>query len=82
MPKSRSRDSGRLQDLDLRNEYLLDSQITHNLCCNKRFVYDIKVSRKTLNMSGNGGVLRVTRKAKGQDSRSLSSNYGTSQDVV
>jgi hypothetical protein len=56
--------SGRLEDLNLRNEYLLDSQTTHNLCCNKDFVYDIKVSRKTLNMSGNGGVLRVTRKAK------------------
>ena len=56
--------SGRLEDLDLRNEYLLDSQTTHNLCCNKDFVYDIKVSRKTLNMSGNGGSLRVTREAK------------------
>ena len=51
--------------MNLRNEYLLDSQTTHNLCCNRKsFVYDIKVSRKTLNMSGNGGVLRVTRKAK------------------
>ena len=34
--------SGRLQDLDLRNEFLLDSQTTHNLCCNKRFVYGIR----------------------------------------
>ena len=49
--------SGRLEDLNLRKEYLLDSQTTHNLCCNKDFVYDTKVSRKTLNMSGNGGVL-------------------------
>ena len=39
--------SGRLEDLNLRDEWLLDSQTTHNLSCNKDFVYDIRETRKT-----------------------------------
>ena len=47
--------SGRLQDLNLRDEWLLDSQTTHNLCCSKKQVYDIQRASNALNMSGNGG---------------------------
>ena len=56
--------SGRLSDLDLRNEFLLDSQCTHNLCCNSSYVSDIRGVGRALNMGGNAGMLRITRKAK------------------
>lgn len=55
--------SGQLEDLNLRNEWLPDSQTTHNLCCSKDQVYDIWGSSNALNMSGNGGGLRITKKA-------------------
>ena len=72
--------SGRLEDLNLRDEWQLDSQTTHNLCCNKDLVYDIRKASKALNMSGNGGSVKNNQ--EGQDSRSLSFKHGTSRDVV
>ena len=55
--------SGGLKELNLRDEFLLDSQTTHNLCCNESYVDDIRQAGRSLNMSGNGGELRITRKA-------------------
>ena len=46
--------SGGLRELNLRDEFLLDSQTTHNLCCNESYVDDIRQAGRLLNMSGNG----------------------------
>ena len=50
--------------LYLREVWLLDSQTTHNLCCNPRMVKKIKKAQKTLNMSDNRGVMKITQEAK------------------
>jgi hypothetical protein len=42
-----------LATLNLRKVFLLDSQTTHNLSCNKKIVAKIKTTNRTLNMSGN-----------------------------
>jgi len=47
--------------MDLSNEVLLDSCTTHNIMCNKRLLKGIKTTKKELNMSGNGGKLRITK---------------------
>jgi len=48
-------------EMDLSNEILLDSCTTHNIMCNRRFLQGIKTTKKELNMSGNGGKLRITK---------------------
>ena len=60
---AQAKKSGGLKGLNLRDEFLLDSQTTHNLCCNKSYVDDIRQAGRSLNMSGNGGGLRITHKA-------------------
>ena len=42
---------------------MLDSQTTHNLCCNSSYVTGIHEAGIKLNMSGNAGMLRITKKA-------------------
>jgi hypothetical protein len=60
---AQAKKSGKLRGLDLRSEFLLDSQTTHNLCCNRSYVSGIHEVGRALNMSGNAGMLRITKKA-------------------
>jgi hypothetical protein len=48
-------------DLDLRSVWLLDSQLTFDLCCNKDFAAKMRKAKQALNMSSNGGGLRITK---------------------
>ena len=57
------RKKGTLFDLDLSEEVLLDSETTHVLFCNPKFVNNIRESPQALWMSGNGGMMRITQKA-------------------
>jgi hypothetical protein len=52
------------QELDLQNVLLLDNQLTFDLCCNKSFTSEIIKAKNSLQMTSNGGGLRITRKCK------------------
>jgi hypothetical protein len=51
-------------ELDLRNVLLLDNQSTFDLCCNKKFVSKIIKAKNALQMTSNGGNLKITKKCK------------------
>ena len=51
------------EQLRLDNTFLLDSQSTTTVICNKKFVTDIRNSRETLRLKSNGGVMRITQQA-------------------
>jgi hypothetical protein len=53
--------SPKAQDLDLRSVWLLDSQSTFDLCCKKDFAAKKRKAKQALNMSSNGGGLRITK---------------------
>ena len=53
---------GTFLNLDLSEEILLDSETTHVLFCNSKFVNSIRDSPQALRMSGNGGMMRITQK--------------------
>ncbi len=53
-------------ELDLRNVLLLDNQTTFDLCCNKKFASKIIKAKNALQMTSNGGGLKIT---KMQDTR-------------
>ena len=61
---SMAHQAGDLSMLDRREVRLLDSQTTHNLCCNPRMVAKIKKAQKILNISDNGGDTKITEEAK------------------
>ncbi len=48
-------------DLDLRSVWFLDSQSTFDLCCNPDFATKMRKAKRALNMSSNGGGLRITK---------------------
>jgi hypothetical protein len=50
--------------LDLRNVLLLDNQSTFDLCCNRKFTSSVKTALNALNMTSNGGGLRISEKCK------------------
>jgi hypothetical protein len=50
--------------LDLRNVLLLDNQSTFDLCCNRKFTSSVKTAFNALNMTSNGGGLRISEKCK------------------
>ncbi len=50
--------------LDLRNVFLLDNQSTFNSCCNRKFVSLVRKALHALNMTSNGGGLKITEKCK------------------
>jgi hypothetical protein len=54
---------GSVCELNLTEEVLLDSETTHVLFCNPKFVRNIRESHQVLRMSGNGGMMRITQKA-------------------
>ena len=54
---------GSVCDLNLTEEVLLDSETTHVLFCNPKFVNSIRESPQAHRMSGNGGMMRITQKA-------------------
>ncbi len=56
--------SRKYDDLDLRNDLLLDNQSTFDLCCNKKFTSQIMKATNALTMTSNGGGLRITEKCK------------------
>jgi hypothetical protein len=51
-------------DLDLRCVLLLDNQSTFDLCCNKGFMSVIRKTSCALNMTSNGGGLKITKQGK------------------
>ncbi len=51
-------------ELDLRNVLLLDNQSTFDLCCNKKFASKIIKAENALQMTSNGGGLKITKKCK------------------
>jgi Reverse transcriptase (RNA-dependent DNA polymerase) len=55
--------SMKLQDINMKDVILLDNESTTDLFCNKRFVTDIRKSKSTVTINGNGGTLKVTKKA-------------------
>ena len=59
------------RDLDLRRVWLLDSQSTTNLFCDKRCVTDIKDSHSTMRLQSNGGQMATRKKGRvpGYDTR-------------
>ena len=58
-----SKKKGTFLDLDLSGEILLDLETTHVLFCNSKLVNNIRDSPQALQMSGNGGMMRITQKA-------------------
>ncbi len=56
--------SKKLKDLDLKNVILLDNQSTFDLCCSKRFMLKVFSASNALEMTSNGGGLRITGKCK------------------
>ena len=53
--------TSKARDLDLRSVWLLDSQSTFDLCCNPDFAAKMRKAKRALNMSSNGGGLRITK---------------------
>jgi hypothetical protein len=51
-------------ELNLRNVLLLDNQSTFDLCCNKKFASKIINAENALQMTSNGGGLKITEKYK------------------
>ncbi len=54
---------GSVRNLNLTEEVLLDSEMTHVLFCNPKFVNNMRESPQALWMSGNGGMMRITQKS-------------------
>jgi hypothetical protein len=55
--------SGAMEKLNLRNLILIDSQTTHNVFCNKKYVKNTRKAVRTLHLSTNGGTMKITCKA-------------------
>jgi hypothetical protein len=51
-------------DLELRNVLLLDNQSTFDLCCNKKFTFQIFKAKSPLLITSNGGGLKISHKCK------------------
>ena len=49
--------------LRLDNTFLLDSQSTTTVICNKKFVSDIRTSTATLRLKSNGGIMKINQQA-------------------
>jgi hypothetical protein len=58
-----SHDSGSQHDLNLRMVWLLDSQSTMDLACNKEYITDIRKSKQTMRLHSNGGQMNVDHKS-------------------
>jgi hypothetical protein len=56
--------SSKAQDLDLRSVWFLDNQSTFDLCCNPEFTNKRWAAKVALNMSSNGGGLRISKECK------------------
>ena len=51
------------KQLRLDNTFLLDSQSTTTVICNKKFVSDIRPSTATLRLKSNGGLMKINQQA-------------------
>jgi hypothetical protein len=56
--------SSKSLDLDLRCVLLLDNQSTFDLCCNRGFMFMIRKASCALNMTSNGGGLKIIKQSK------------------
>ena len=56
--------SHKARDLDLRSVWLLDNQSTFDLCCNPDFAQKKRVAKRAMNMSSNGGDMRISKECK------------------
>jgi hypothetical protein len=56
--------SSKSLNLDLKYVLLLDNQSTFDLCCNKGFMSRIKKASCALNMTSNGGGLKITKQGE------------------
>ena len=53
----------RTPDLKLRDEILIDSQTTHDVFCNTKYVKNVRKARKDLHLSTYGGGMIISREA-------------------
>jgi len=51
------------QQLKLRDAILLDSETTHDVFCNSKYVTNVRKARKTLHLSTNGGGMVISQEA-------------------
>jgi hypothetical protein len=56
--------SHKARDFDLRSVWLLDNQSTFDLCCNPDFAKKKRVAKRAMNMSSNGGNMRISKECK------------------
>jgi hypothetical protein len=56
--------SPKARDLDLRSVWLLDNQSTFDLCCNPDFAQKKRVAKRAMNMSSNGGDMKISKECK------------------
>ena len=56
--------SHKARDLDLRSVWLLDNQSTFDLCCNADFAQKKRIAKRAMNMSSNGGNMRISKECK------------------
>jgi len=49
--------------MDLTKQVLIDSQTTHDVFCNKKYVTDIRRAKRDLVLSTNGGGMRISQEA-------------------
>ncbi len=66
-------------ELDLRNVLRLDNQSTFDLCCNKKFASKIIKAKNALQMTSNGGGLKITKNAGYQ---ATSIWFGTAKKAI
>ena len=55
--------TGEIEKLKLRNLVLIDSQMTHVVFCNSKYVNNIRKAVRTLHLSTNAGVMKITQEA-------------------
>ena len=53
----------RTPDLKLRDEILIDSQMTHDVFCNTKYVKNVRKAKKDLHLSTNDGGMVISREA-------------------
>ena len=51
--------------MDLRSLVLLDSQSTHDVFCNPKYVSNIRKAKRDLVLSTNGGGMKISQEAGG-----------------
>ena len=53
----------KMKTVNLRKVILIDSQTTHNVFCNDKYVKNIRNAKSSLHLSMNGGGMTITQEA-------------------